>query len=64
MKEEIDELYIYGIEVFNDEKDKFFRWLNKPNISLNNKKPLNLLNDNKGIKDVYNCLDRINYGNF
>ncbi len=56
-------LYRYGLEVFNYEKLKFKRWLLKSNISLGNKRPIDLVNINKG-KLVYDCLIRIDYGNF
>ena len=56
-------LYRYGLEVFNYEKLKFKRWLLKSNISLGNKRPIDLVNINEG-KLVYDCLIRIDYGNF
>lgn len=59
-----EELLQYGLEVFNNENDKFQRWLIKSNITLYGKCPQKLLDSPKGIKEVKNCLDRIEYGNF
>lgn len=56
--------YKYGLQVFNYEKQKFKRWLCKENLQLNGKKPCELINNLKDLKEVYNVLDRINYGNF
>ena len=56
-------LYRYGLEVFNYEKLKFRNWLFKSNVSMGNKKPIDLINSNE-IKLVYDCLIRLEYGNF
>ena len=40
----------YGLEVFNNEDEKFYRWFSK-NSELNN-------------KELKNKLDKINYGAF
>lgn len=61
---EAQEIINYGLEVFNNEEDKFYRWLDKPNISLNNKIPKMLLLSDKGCKEVLQCLNRIKTGNY
>jgi uncharacterized protein (DUF2384 family) len=58
-----EELIDYGIEVFNKEEDKFQRWMNKPNDSLDNNTPESLLDSIIGIQEVRNCLNRIEFGN-
>lgn len=58
------EMLDYGLEVFNNEKIKFESWLDKPNISLNNKKPKDLILSDRGRKEVLDCLNRIEYSNF
>lgn len=60
----ITELIDYGQSVFNHEKDKFQRWLKKPNISLNGNSPESLLDTTTGIDEVNFCLNRIEFGNF
>lgn len=60
----IIELIQYGQEVFNQEKEKFQRWLKKPNISLGGQTPESLLDTTTGIEVVRNCLNRIEYGIF
>ena len=60
----LTELVDYGIEVFNQEEDKFQRWMKKPNYSLGNNTPESLLDSNTGIQEVRNCLNRIEFGNF
>ena len=37
------EILKYGLSVFNNEKDKFRRWLNSPLQYLNGRKPCQLL---------------------
>jgi uncharacterized protein (DUF2384 family) len=59
-----EELMDYGIEVFNNEEDKFQRWMNKPNDSLDKNTPESLLDSIVGIQEVRNCLNRIEFGNF
>lgn len=54
----------YGIEVFNSETTKFSNWLFKPNYSLGGAVPNDLLETEEGVKQVKNCLDRIEFGNF
>ncbi|MFM1934932.1 MAG: hypothetical protein RL360_1813 [Bacteroidota bacterium] len=58
-----EELIDYGIEVFNKEEDKFQRWMNKPNDSLDKNTPKSLLDSIVGIQEVRNCLNRIEFGN-
>ena len=53
----------FGSEVFNNEEDKFQRWLKKQNISLGGNSPESLLDSATGIQEVKNCLYRIEYGN-
>ncbi|MCC5930585.1 MAG: DUF2384 domain-containing protein [Cyclobacteriaceae bacterium] len=59
----LTELFDFGIEVFNQEEEKFRRWLKKQNISLGGNTPESLLDSNTGIQEVKNCLNRIEYGN-
>ena len=54
----------YGIEVFNNEISKFSNWLTKPNFSLGGAVPNDLLQTEEGIKQVEECLTKINYGIF
>jgi putative toxin-antitoxin system antitoxin component (TIGR02293 family) len=60
----IIELLDFGIEVFNNEADKFQRWLQKPNISLGGNNPISFFDTITGIQEVKNCLNRIEYGNY
>ena len=57
------ELLEFGLSVFNDDNEKFERWLTKENSSLGGVKPESLLENKKDIQDVMNCLNRIEYGN-
>lgn len=57
------ELVDFGIEVFNNEEEKFQRWMKKQNISLGGNSPESLLDSTTGIQEVKNCLNRIEYGN-
>ncbi|POY34991.1 antitoxin [Solitalea longa] len=57
------ELVDFGIEVFNNEEEKFQRWLKKPNLSLGGETPESLLDSITGIQEVENCLNRIEHGN-
>ncbi len=58
------ELIDFGHKVFNNEGDKFLRWLKKPNVSLGGNSPESLLDTNSGIDEVKFCLNRIEFGNF
>lgn len=60
----LTELIDYGNSVFNQEKEKFQRWLKKPNLSLGGHSPDSLLDTVTGIEEVNNCLNRIEFGNF
>ncbi len=60
----LTELIDFGIEVFNNEVDKFQRWLKKPNLSLGTATPESLFDSITGIQEVRNCLNRIEFGNF
>lgn len=57
------ELLDFGLKVFNNDNEKFERWLTKENESLGGVKPESLLTNKKDIQDVKNCLNRIEYGN-
>lgn len=60
----ITELLDNGLDVFNDEKEKFQRWLKKPNLSLGGNSPESLLDTTTGIDEVNYALNRIEFGNF
>lgn len=51
-------IFRLGLDTFED-KEKFRRWLCKPNISLGGAIPKELMNT-----QVLNCLYRIEYGNY
>ena len=59
----IVELIDYGLEVFNYENEKFYRWLKKNNLSMNGNSPESMLDTITGINEVQACLNRIEYGN-
>lgn len=59
----LTELLDFGLDVFNDERDKFQRWLKKPNRSLGGASPESLFDSLTGIEEVKNCLARLEYGN-
>jgi putative toxin-antitoxin system antitoxin component (TIGR02293 family) len=59
----ITELIDYGLEVFNNEEEKFQRWLKKPNLSLGGNLPESMLDTLTGINEVKFCLNRIEFGN-
>jgi putative toxin-antitoxin system antitoxin component (TIGR02293 family) len=59
----LSEVLDFGLEVFNNEKEKFQRWLNKPNLSLGNITPESLFDSITGIQEVRNALNRLEYGN-
>ncbi len=59
----LTELFDFGLEAFNNEEDKFQRWMKKPNLSLGSNTPESLLDSITGIQEVRNCLNRIEYGN-
>lgn len=57
------ELLDFGINVFNNESEKFQRWLKKPNVSLGGIIPESLFDSVTGIQEVRNSLNRLEYGN-
>lgn len=59
----ITELVDYGIDVFNNEEEKFQRWLRKSNLSLGGLTPESLLDTTTGIDEVKFALNRLEYGN-
>ncbi len=59
----ITELLDYGLEVFNNEEEKFQRWLKKPNLSLGGNSPESMLDTVTGISEVKFCLNRLEFGN-
>jgi len=59
----INELIDYGISVFNNEEEKFQRWLKKPNLSLGGNAPDSMLDTMTGINEVRFSLNRLEYGN-
>ncbi len=59
----IIEILDFGAHVFNNENEKFERWLKKPNISLGGVSPESLFDSITGIQQVKNCLNRIEFGN-
>lgn len=59
----LTELLDFGIDVFNNETEKFQRWLKKPNISLGGVTPESLFDSLTGIQEVKNSLNRLEYGN-
>ncbi len=59
----ITELIDYGLEVFNNEEEKFQRWLKKSNLSLGGNSPESLLDTLTGIDEVNFCLNRLEFGN-
>ncbi len=60
---ELLELYDFGLAVFNNETEKFQRWLRKANISLGGASPDSLFDSLTGINEVKRALNRIEYGN-
>lgn len=58
---EMAEVTNVGLDVFGD-MEKFKLWLETPNFSLGNLKPLGLLKDSYGKELVISELTRINYG--
>lgn len=59
----LTELIDFGTEVFNNELEKFQRWLKKPNVSLGGVNPDSLFDSITGIQEVKNALNRLEYGN-
>jgi putative toxin-antitoxin system antitoxin component (TIGR02293 family) len=59
----IIELIDYGLEVFNQEDEKFQRWLKKSNLALEGNSPESMLDTMTGINEVKFCLNRLEFGN-
>lgn len=59
----INELIDYGLEVFNNEEEKFQRWLKKPNLSIGGSSPESMLDTITGINEVKFSLNRLEFGN-
>lgn len=59
-----EQILEYGLMVFNNEEDKFNRWLVKENKMLGNISPKNLLDYEELREEVEFLLNRIEYGNF
>ena len=59
----LSEILEFGFQVFNGEKEKFQRWLQKPKLSLGGVTPESLFDSLTGIQEVRNCLNRLEYGN-
>lgn len=60
---EIADTLFFGLDAFNNEADKFSRWLKKPNLSLVGGTPLSCFDAITGVKMVRNALVRLAYGN-
>jgi putative toxin-antitoxin system antitoxin component (TIGR02293 family) len=59
----ITELLDYGLAVFNNEEEKFQRWLKKSNLALGGNSPESMLDTMTGINEVKFSLNRIEFGN-
>jgi putative toxin-antitoxin system antitoxin component (TIGR02293 family) len=57
----IYELYRHGEAVF-DGLTNFRAWLERPNNALLDKRPIDLLTNQQGFKEVDNLLTRLEYG--
>jgi putative toxin-antitoxin system antitoxin component (TIGR02293 family) len=60
---EMAEIIARGIEVFNS-KEKFIRWMKRPNIALGSILPMDLLSTSLRIQVLREELERIQYGLF
>ena len=58
-----EEILEFGLTVFNNEEEKFNRWLNKSNLCLG-RCPIDLLESEVGLQELKNILTKIEYGNF
>jgi putative toxin-antitoxin system antitoxin component (TIGR02293 family) len=54
-------IYSYGYEVFED-KDRFNRWVLRPNRALGGRAPFDILQSTFGREEVKNLIGRIEYG--
>lgn len=61
---QLTRLFLKGIDVFNDDKEKFIKWINRPNKSLAYSKPIELMETTLGIGLVLDELLRIEHGVF
>jgi len=59
----INELIDYGLEVFNNEEEKFQRWLKKSNLSIGGNSPESLLDTITIINEVKFSLNPLEFGN-
>ena len=59
----ITELLDFGLEVFNNEEEKFQRWLKKSNLALGGNSPESMLDTATGINEVKFGLNRLEFGN-
>ncbi len=59
--EEVVEVVARGLEVLED-KDKFIKWLKRPNIAMGGKTPLSMLDSSDGTQLVLTILGRIETG--
>lgn len=59
----ITELLDFGLEVFNNEEEKFQRWLKKSNLALGGNSPESMLDTTTGINEVKFGLNRLEFGN-
>lgn len=57
------DIYSYGYEVFGD-KEKFNRWMKKPNTSLGGITPVSMIDTLYGIEEIKHLIGRIAYGIF
>ncbi len=60
---QIAEVAAKGSEVFEG-RDKFITWMNHPNVALDKKTPMSLLNSKYGVDMVLDELGRIEHGVF
>lgn len=58
---EIADLFLYGSEVFGDDKN-FFKWLNLPNTALGGMEPFELVEIPGGMAKIRDVLGRIEHG--
>lgn len=59
----IADLYSFGYEIFGN-REKFNRWMKKPNTALGNAAPLTLVDTLYGIEEIKHLIGRIAYGIF
>lgn len=58
---ELADLFLFGTDVFGN-KEKFFKWLEIPNMALGGMEPKELLEGAGGISKVHDLLGRIEHG--